>query len=108
MLDDKSFAEQSLGNRSAPGVGAVNPYAGQALLLHSYKRGVAEEISSRPVDAAAMVDLVHEHEALFAKDLVENPVISYPDPIDPFPSLELYRAARERFVSQFLEPRHNP
>jgi hypothetical protein len=55
-----------------------------------------------------MVDLVHEDEALFAKDLVENPVISDPDPMHPFSSLELYRAARERIVTQFLEPRHNP
>lgn len=46
-----------------------------------------------------MVDLVHEHEALIAKDLVENPVVSDPDPIDPFPSLELYRTGRERIVN---------
>jgi hypothetical protein len=86
----------------------MNPVYGEALLLHFYKRSGAEEFSSRPVDAATMVDFVHEHEALFAKDLVENPVISDPDPIDPSPSLELYRAARERIVTQFLEPRHNP
>ncbi len=63
------------------------------------KRSGAEEVCSRPVSAAAMVDLVHEHEALIAKDLVENPVVSDPDPIDPFPSLELYRTGRERIVN---------
>jgi hypothetical protein len=34
-----------------------------------------------------VVDLVHEDEALLAEDLLENPVISDPDPVDAFPSL---------------------
>jgi hypothetical protein len=81
----------------------MNPYE-----LRNPFSGGAEELKSRPVNTAAMVNLVHEHDGLFAKDLVEHSVIPDPNPEDVFSLPWSFTAPRGNGSSRSSQPLHNP
>jgi uncharacterized protein len=58
---------------------------------------------SRAVNAAPVINLLHQHQTFLATDFVKDPVIPDPCPVNVLPPLELHDSPRKRVITQFFK-----